>query len=78
MDNFTIKAGDNNSVIITTGEQEFQFPKNTLYIIADNSDTLLIRSIGSRKNTIELVWKWVSGAKTKQNAIDTINALIFG
>ena len=75
---FAIKTGDNNTVIITSGETELQFPKNSLYIISDNTDVLLIRSIGSRKNTVELVWSWLSGATSKSNAIETINGIIFG
>lgn len=74
---FSIKTGDNNTVIIISGETEMQFPKNSLYIISDKSDVLLIRSIGSRKNIAELVWSWLSGATSKSNAIETINSFIF-
>ena len=77
MNNFVIEEGANNTVIIKTDKNEFQFAKNALFVISDDTDTLMLRAIGTRKNTIELLWEWVPGATSKENAIELINELIF-
>lgn len=74
---FSITDGNANSVIITSGNVVLQFPKNTLYLVSDNSDILFLRTIGSRKNCCEFVWSWLDGATDKANAIETISSLIF-
>ena len=66
-----------NSVIITSGDFTIQVPKNSLILVSDNTDVIILRTVGSRKSVAELVWSWLDGATDKQNAIETISSLIF-
>lgn len=66
-----------NSVIITSGDFTIQCPKNSLILVSDNTDVIILRTVGSRKSVAELVWSWLDGATDKANAIETISSLIF-
>ena len=65
-----------NSVQITSGEVVLQFPINSLILVADATDVILLRTAGSRKNVAELKWQW-TGESTKAEAIAAIAELIF-
>lgn len=65
-----------NSVQITSGETVLQFPINSLILVADASDIILLRTAGSRKNVCELKWQW-TGESSKADAIASIAELIF-
>lgn len=77
MNNSISFSTEDNSVVITSGNVVQQFPVNSLAIIADNTDVINLRTIGSRKNIVSFVWRWLEGATSKANAIELVASYLF-